>query len=123
MDLKTDVVVTDGYRILALRGEIDAATGPALRTLCLELVDDSTLPLLVDMTGVTFCDSTGLNIAAAVRRHAGAKDCVVAFYGFNQRVRKVFRVTGMDLFVPTYATLADAADDLDGDPGGDRPAR
>jgi anti-anti-sigma factor len=114
MDLQTDVVVGDDYRILVLNGEIDAATGPALRTLTLDLVEQSSLPLLVDMTGVTFCDSTGLNVAAAVRRHARAKDCHVAFFGFNQRVKKVFRVTGMDQFVPTYATLADAADDLAG---------
>lgn len=112
MELQTDVVVTNDYRILALYGEIDAATGPALRTLCIELVDDSALPLLVDMTGVTFCDSTGLNIAAAVRRHASERHRFIAFYGFNQRVRKVFRVTGMDHFIPTYATLDDVTEDL-----------
>ena len=115
MELHTDVVVGDAYRVLVLSGEIDAATGPTLRTLTFDLVERSNLPLLVDMTGVTFCDSTGLNIAAAVRRHAQAKNCPVAFFGFNQRVRKVFRVTGMDQFVPTYATLADAAADLVGD--------
>jgi anti-sigma B factor antagonist len=112
MDLQTSVVVRTDYRILALNGEIDAATGPALRARIFDMVDESPTPLLVDMTGVTFCDSTGLNIAAAVRRYASSKDCFVAFYGFNQRVRKVFRVSGLDLFVPTYATLADAADDL-----------
>ena len=62
-------------RVIAVTGELDIATAPQL---CVELdaVRSARRPrVLVDLTGLTFCDSTGLRAlmgaAREVRAHGG----------------------------------------------------
>jgi anti-sigma B factor antagonist len=111
-DLRTEVVRYPDHRILILFGEIDMHTGPGLRDQVFDLIEDSRLPLIVDLSAVTFCDSTGVNIAVAARKHADSRGVTFAFVGLTDRVDRVFRITGMDRLIPTYATLPDAEHDL-----------
>lgn len=112
MHLETNLVDCLDCRILILAGEIDVHTGPRLRSRIFDLLDENTSPLLIDMTGVAFCDSAGLAVAAAAQRHARERGCPLALVGLSARVNRVFQVTGLDRFVATYPTLADAARDL-----------
>jgi anti-sigma B factor antagonist len=112
MHLESNLVDCFDCRILILTGEIDVHTGPKLRAQVFELLDENTTPLLIDMTGVAFCDSAGLAVAAAAQRHARLRGCPLALVGLSDRVNRVFEVTGLDRFVATYPTLADAARDL-----------
>jgi anti-sigma B factor antagonist len=91
-----------------LVGEIDASVRDELLAQIIDLIDQGSTPLLIDMTGVKFCDSTGLTVAVSARRHAVASGSRLAFYGMNKRVGEVFRVTGVDRFVAVYPTLAAA---------------
>ncbi|GAA0300329.1 hypothetical protein GCM10010302_43620 [Streptomyces polychromogenes] len=67
-----DVAVTavsPGRALVAVAGELDVQTGPAL----IEAVDSVTLPgleIAVDMSAVTFMDSHGLNALILLRRRA-----------------------------------------------------
>lgn len=60
-------VVRDGARHLALHGELDMADVPELEA-ALRQAEASGLPLVVDLRGLTFIDSTG--IAALMACHA-----------------------------------------------------
>jgi anti-sigma B factor antagonist len=106
--LEAGVVDRPEYRILVLEGEIDASVKDQLQAQIIDLIDQRRTPLLVDMTGVKFCDSTGLTVAISARRHAAASGSRLAFCGMSKRVGEVFRVTGVDRFVAVYPTLAAA---------------
>ena len=59
--LAVDLVHLDGSAVLMVRGEVDMATSPILgdaveRTLALGV------PVVLDFAGVTFMDSSGLNV-------------------------------------------------------------
>jgi anti-sigma B factor antagonist len=110
--LATTVVRHLDYRLLEVAGEIDMYTAPRLREQIFALIEECGQPLLVDLSGVSFCDSTGLNLAAAARKHACHHGVGFAFVGLNARVDRVFRLTGMHKLIPTYATLPEAAVDL-----------
>jgi anti-sigma B factor antagonist len=110
--LTTKVVRHLDYRVLMVAGEIDMYTAPRLGEQIFELIDEGTQPLVVDLAGVSFCDSTGLNLAAAARKHAACHGVVFACAGLNARVDRVFRMTGLHKLIPTYATLPEAAFDL-----------
>jgi anti-sigma B factor antagonist len=107
--LEASVVDCLEYRILTLAGEIDASVRDLLLAQIIDLIDHCRVPLLIDMTGVRYCDSAGLTVAVCARRHAVAAGGTLAIYGLSERVGMVFHVTGMDQFIDTYATLADAA--------------
>jgi anti-sigma B factor antagonist len=110
--LKANVVDCLAYRILVLAGEIDLSVGDTLRAQILDLLQVGGVPLLIDMTGVRFCDSTGLNVAVDAKRHADECGCALVFFGLSERVEKVFRVTGLDRLIATYPTLPEAAQAL-----------
>jgi anti-sigma B factor antagonist len=107
--LEASVVDCLDYRILVLAGEIDASVKDELLAQIIDLIDQGRTPLLIDMTGVTFCDSTGLTVAIFARRRAAAAGGRLAFSGLNERVADVFQVTGVDRLVAVHPTLAAAA--------------
>lgn len=108
--LEANVVDCLEYRILVLVGEIDLSVGEWLLNQIVGLLRDGEVPLLIDMTGVRFCDSTGLNVAVDAKRQADARGCAIVFFGLSERVEKLFRITGLDRLVETYPTLGEAAD-------------
>ncbi|HEU5157886.1 MAG TPA: STAS domain-containing protein [Streptosporangiaceae bacterium] len=107
--LEANVVDCLEYRILVLVGEIDLSVGEWLLARIVGLLRSGDVPLLIDMTGVRFCDSTGLNVAVDAKRHADACGCPMAFFGLSERVEKLFRITGLDRLIATYPTLLEAA--------------
>lgn len=60
----------DGRRRLNLRGELDLGTVPAVRA-ALSETQRKGEPVVVDTTGVTFIDSTGLATLVAARQRMG----------------------------------------------------
>jgi anti-sigma B factor antagonist len=114
--LQANVVDCLHYRILVLHGEIDASVKDQLQDRVLGLLNGSGMPLLIDMTGVKFCDSTGLAVALAANRQATETGCKLAFCGLSERVGKVFQVTGMDRLVAVYPTLTEASQALTSSP-------
>jgi anti-anti-sigma factor len=91
--LEASVVDCQEYRVLAPGGEMDAAVGDTLPAQVVDLIDRGRTPLLIDITDVRFCDSTGGRLAFCGPQRTGGQG---------------FRVTGMDRFVAVYLTLADA---------------
>jgi anti-sigma B factor antagonist len=112
--LEASVVDRLDYRVLVLAGEIDASVKDELLNQIIDLIDRERTPLLIDMTGVRFCDSSGVTVAISARRHAAASGRRLAFCGLNPRVGEVFRVTGIDRFIAVYPTLTAAAQAVTG---------
>jgi anti-sigma B factor antagonist len=107
--LEANVVDCLEYRILVLVGEIDLSVGEWLLAQIVGLLRGGEVPLLIDMTGVRFCDSTGLNVAVDAKRHADACGCTLVLFGLSERVEKLFRITALDRLIQTYPTLSEAA--------------
>ena len=81
---------------MTLSGEIDLYTAPRLQS---ELVAamrsaDST-QVVVDMSGVEFCDSTGMNVLLAAHRQACERGGDLALAAPRAPVRKILEVTGL----------------------------
>ncbi len=97
----------DGVVIVNVAGEIDAHTAPAVREAVHGAIG-SKVRLVVDLTDVTFLDSTGLGVLVTalkrVRELDGSLDLVIT----SPRVLKVFTLTGLDVVIPIHETL-DAA--------------
>jgi anti-sigma B factor antagonist len=107
-------VVTDRCPVIEAYGEIDVASAGELR----EMIDSSLGPgaqrLIVDLSGIRFMDSSGLNalIGTARRLGAGSFGVVVSRPG----IRRIFAVTGIDNMVPVFDSVAEAAQALETGP-------
>jgi anti-sigma B factor antagonist len=82
---------------MSVAGEIDLYTAPKLHSeLMAVLAAGAPLQLVVDMTRVEFCDSTGMNVLLAAHRKAREDGGDLQLASPRPAIRKVLQVTGLD---------------------------
>jgi anti-sigma B factor antagonist len=97
VELKVTTQSQGDHAIMSVAGEIDLYTAPRLHTeLMSALAQDAPLRLVVDMTGVEFCDSTGMNVLLAAQRRAREAGGDVQLASPRPAIRKVLQVTGLE---------------------------
>ncbi|WP_242909324.1 STAS domain-containing protein [Actinomadura terrae] len=102
-----------GYALVTAAGSIDVHTHPMLAE-CLEQAITATgLAVIVDMTGVVFCDSSGLNTFVRSYQRADGHGVSMVAAGLQDRVRRVFTITGLDRGVHVQPDVATAVRWLD----------
>ena len=108
MELTVSSRQEGAHTVISVSGEIDVYTAPSLRERLNELVAAGHYDLIVDMEGVEFLDSTGLGVLVGglkrVRSHDGTLRLVCA----QEKILKVFRITGLTKVFPIHATLDEA---------------
>jgi anti-anti-sigma factor len=94
--------------IVALPGEIDITNSAAMTTSLLAVLDDPGL-VIADMTGTTFCDSSGLRMLIIARDRAEASGCTLRIViRPDGSVARSLAILGMDRMLPIYASIEDA---------------
>lgn len=111
MDFDINMMRDDRCSLVRVKGDIDVVSRTRFEETLYEVVDSGE-PLVIDMREVTFCDSTGLNAIVSAYRRAGERGTAVALVALPPRVQRVFRITGIDKFVPIYDTLREAVSAL-----------
>ena len=112
------------WAVLALNGEVDLATAPAVRECLNELAGGGARHVVVDLRQVSFLDSIGLGVLVAAYRRLRASDPPgsLRLAAANERVVKVFALTGLLGIFPMHALVeqarAAADDHAPGPPGG-----
>jgi anti-anti-sigma factor len=105
MDLELSTRSLDGRAVVTVVGEVDLETASQLGDHALAALQDVSPHLAVDLSQVTFMDSTGLKVMLAVRKRAELADGSLAVVGATRTVRKVFVLTGLDHTFALYDTL------------------
>jgi anti-sigma B factor antagonist len=111
VDLSLETRQENGRTIIEVGGEIDVYTAPKLRDTITELVGQECYHLVIDMEKVDFLDSTGLGVLVGglkkVRSHDGSMQLVCT----QERLLKIFRITGLSKVFAIHATQAEALAD------------
>lgn len=99
----------DGTVVLRVEGEVDVSTAPELRERLLSIVDGDCHLAVVDLSNVSFVDSTALGVlvsgAKRLRGAGGDLRLVVT----QPRISKVFEITGLTDVFPLYPSIEEAA--------------
>ncbi|MEV6841739.1 STAS domain-containing protein [Streptomyces sp. NPDC051133] len=77
-------------------GELDVFTGPELRTVVAECLDHRPARLVLDVSGVSFCDSSGLSALLGAQKSAVGAGAMFTLEGTGAALRQVLRITGLD---------------------------
>jgi anti-sigma B factor antagonist len=104
--------------VISVRGEIDVYTAPSLRERLNELVAAGHYDLVVDMEKVEFLDSTGLGVLVGGLKRVRSYDGTLRLVCSQEKILKVFRITGLTKVFPIHATLQEALDDTSSVPDG-----
>jgi anti-sigma B factor antagonist len=90
-----DVPVDDKTHVVSLRGEIDALTAPRLGRRLFGLADEGKRGIVVDLSEVTFMDSTGIGVLLNALRHFALRHGRLVLVCPTERVMRPFQVTGL----------------------------
>jgi anti-sigma B factor antagonist len=94
--------------VISVVGEIDVYTAPTLRERLNELVSDGEYHLIVDLAGVDFLDSTGLGVLVGGLKRARSHEGSLQLVCDQEKILKVFRITGLTKVFPIHASLREA---------------
>jgi anti-anti-sigma factor len=97
-----------GCIIARLRGDLDIATTPAVRERLLGLLGPGVRLLIIDLSGVSFCDAAGLAVLIGTQRRATERRITVRVVAPRPHTATLLRITGLDRSLTVCATLADA---------------
>ena len=85
----------DGVTI-QLHGELDMATAPRLGRVLDEALDAMPDTVRLDLSDLTFLDSTGIRVLITASRRAKAQDCSVILHAPREHVLRTLKLTGVD---------------------------
>jgi len=94
---------------LSVRGEVDAATAPALQDALEAAVVASAGAFVIDFTATTFLDSSGVAVLLRTRALLGREDRSLLLVCPAGAVREVLGLCGLGDLFTLFATSADAA--------------
>jgi len=96
-----------GYVLVVVAGEVDFASVARLRERLFPLAATGR-PLVADLDRVSFIDAAGLGALAGAARRAAAAGTSLRVVCARPRIRRLFRVTGLDEAMPLAGTLDEA---------------
>ena len=94
--------------VLTIRGDLDVDTAPALREALDRALDRSRPRVVVDMSGLQFCDSTGLSAFVVGTKHAAAQGGWLRLAAPSDWVRGLFDTLGLTRRIIVYPDVAAA---------------
>jgi anti-sigma B factor antagonist len=113
----------NGYQVVSVAGELDIATAEQAYSYITGVIDGrlkgfkGTAPVTVDLSGVTFCDASGLGALARLARHARAAGRQLRLTSARPSVLKIMRITGLDRVFPELRPPVHACSALAASPG------
>ena len=94
-ELSISVARTAREAVVSLAGEIDIVTTARLNDAVAELLTDPPPRIVVDMGGVTFCDSQGLGTLVVLSRKASTAQSVLVLTNVADFLLRVLDITGL----------------------------
>ncbi|MGW7418626.1 STAS domain-containing protein [Streptomyces sp. NPDC054813] len=102
---RTDV---DGITVLGLRGEIDHESVGALTRSMPPADPTAGSRVVVDLSGVTFMDSSGINALIAAHQVTRAARGWLRLAGVRDSVLRTVQLVGLDTLATCHPTVRDA---------------
>jgi anti-sigma B factor antagonist len=97
---------SDRY-LITVSGEVDLASSPDLDTAIIAAIESGSSSLVIDLTDVSFMDSSGLGVIVRGLKRCREADKDLDLVITNERVLKVFGITGLDQVIPIHDSLED----------------
>jgi anti-sigma B factor antagonist len=105
VELKVSTRSHAGHAILSVVGEIDLYTAPRLQAEFTRLLETGPDRVVIDMSGVEFCDSTGMNVLLSALKRMRERGGVLEVAAPRPAVRKILQVTGLDSVFTVHDTI------------------
>lgn len=100
--------MVDGVCVVTLRGEIDHDVKDQLSRALLSGNETAPPRIVADLAGVTFLDSSGINVFVATYQHVSGAGGWIRIAGAQHSVLRVLQVVGIDTVIDCHPTTEQA---------------
>lgn len=107
-ELAVTTRTSGAWHIIALAGELDFHTAPQV---CAAVEAQELNPnrgLVIDLSELTFCDSSGITAILAAQRLTATAGAPMALAAVPGRVTRTFKLAGLDQVFTIHPTTGDA---------------
>jgi len=94
--------------VVTVAGEIDVYTSPVLQERLVEVIRDGLPSIVLDMSDVTFLDSTGLGVLITALKRCRSNEGDLLLVTAQPNVLKVLEITGLNDVFQIHDTVEDA---------------
>jgi anti-sigma B factor antagonist len=112
VDLQVSTRDGRGCTVVRVAGELDMDTRPQLRNVLDELADEGVRQLVLDMTDLTFMDSSGLGLLVEVLKRLRDVGGRLSLASVQPSVRNVLTLSALDQAMAIHDTVAAAEEDM-----------
>jgi anti-sigma B factor antagonist len=109
VELNVSSTSQGGHAVVTASGELDLYTAPRLQTVLASLLRERVDRVVVDLSGIEFCDSTGMNVLLSAMKRLKEQGGTLELAAPRPAVRRILQVTGLD----TVFSVHDAVPALD----------
>ena len=103
--------------LIALAGDFDLHSGPQFERRVLEALGRGATELLIDLSDVSFIDSTTIGILMRTRKRLAPIGGRVHDVTSDRTILRLFEITALDRMFEIYSRRTDALEDINGDAG------
>jgi anti-sigma B factor antagonist len=97
MDLQIDDQEIDAEtHLIEVDGQIDLYSAPEFKERTLGVIESGKKRVVVDLSGVTFMDSTGLSVLVGALKRLRLMDGRLTIVATDDDIRRIFEITGLD---------------------------
>lgn len=108
MELTISEQIEAGRTVISVSGEVDLHSAPQLRDRLTAALDAHGAAVVLDLSEVGFLDSTGLGVLVAARARANECGGAIPLVCTQDRILKLFTITGLDNVFDVHSTVKDA---------------
>jgi anti-anti-sigma factor len=107
-ELRISVTAGPEHTLVTLAGECDLHTGRQLRDILTSEVSRGAQRMILDLSGLGFMDSTGMQVLLSVRTVLNVRGGTLSLVTPQPVVARILQLTGADQYIPVYSSLEDA---------------
>jgi anti-sigma B factor antagonist len=90
-----EITCHEGRAVLAVVGDVDIATAPALHDAGLDVLRQEIKVLTLDLERLTYLDSSGISALIEIRRNAEKRGVMLRIIAIPAQARRVLELTGV----------------------------
>jgi anti-sigma B factor antagonist len=106
--MKTEIKHEDNISIVAVSGEVDALAAPDLARAIVDEIAEGHVYLVIDLTGVEFVSTAGLQILFDAVRETRAQGGDLQVVSINPEIDTVLKMSGFHNVARVFTSDADA---------------
>jgi anti-sigma B factor antagonist len=94
-----------GWAVITVTGDLDIVAAPRLREEPLDAISNGNARLLLDLTGATFLDSTGIGVIVGAHKRLRAQGGDLRVAAASRAILEPLRITGLHRVLRPYPSL------------------